>query len=383
MKTIYKSYKYRVYPTQTQKELLIQTFGSVRYVWNTILDWRNKEYIQNKTKINYSLSSKKLTEIKCNINWLKNISSVALQQTLKDQDIAFNNFFSKRSKFPKFKSKHSHQSFRLLSNAFSFNNGLLKIAKLKQPLNVKWSRIPKGTISSITISKDNLDKYFVSLLSEESVKPKPMSTHKVGIDLGLTHFVITSNGEKYIPLKATMKYAQKLKKLQKRLSKKQHSKYKGDTTPKSNNYIKMQKKVAKVHTKIAFSRNDFLQKLSTKLINENQVICLENLNVVGMVKNRKLSKHISDASWSKFVSMLQYKANWYDRTLSFVSTWFPSSQLCSNCGIIAGKKPLNVRNWICPNCYIEHDRDINAANNILTAGLAGFACGDSTARDLT
>ena len=127
MKTIYKSYKYRVYPTQTQKELLIQTFGSVRYVWNTILDWRNKEYIQNKTKINYSLSSKKLTEIKSNINWLKNISSVALQQTLKDQDIAFNNFFSKRSKFPKFKSKHSHQSFRLLSNAFSFNNGLLKL----------------------------------------------------------------------------------------------------------------------------------------------------------------------------------------------------------------------------------------------------------------
>ena len=209
-----------------------------------------------------------------------------------------------------------------------------------------------------------------------------MSTHKVGIDLGLKDFVITSNGEKYIPLKATMKYAQKLKKLQKRLSKKQHSKYKGDTTPKSKNYIKMQKKVAKVHTKIAFSRNDFLQKLSTKLINENQVICLENLNVVGMVKNRKLSKHISDASWSKFVSMLQYKANWYDRTLSFVSTWFPSSQLCSNCGIIAGKKPLNVRNWVCPNCYIEHDRDINAANNISTAGLAGFACGDSTARDL-
>jgi putative transposase len=383
MKTIRRAYKYRFYPTIEQEVLLAKTFGSVRFVWNTILDWRSKEYTQNQTKINYVASAKKLTEIKQDIEWLSDISSVALQQTLRDQDTAFSSFFAKRGKYPNFKSKHSNQSFRLVSTGFTFREGVLKIAKSKTPLRVKWSRRIKGEVSSITVSKDSADRYFVSLLSEEIVESKPILTKSVGIDLGLTDFVITSDGNKYRPLKATTKYAQKLKKLQRRLSKKQHSKYKGDTTPKSKNYIKAQKKVSKVHAKIADSRNDFLQKLSTKLISENQVICLEDLNVAGMVKNRKLSKHIADASWSKFVTMLQYKAEWYGRTLSFVSPWFPSSQICSNCGTRDGRKDLSVRNWVCPHCGTNHDRDVNAANNILTAGLAGLACGDGNTRDLT
>lgn len=382
MKIIHRAYKYRFYPTTEQEQLLSKTFGSVRYVWNTILDWRSKEYTQNDTKINYALSSKKLTEIKNNIEWLNDISSVALQQTLRDQDTAFSNFFTKRAQYPNFKSKHSNQSFRLVSTGFTFRDDsvgadckgmVLKIAKSKQPLKIKWSRKIKGEVSSITVSKDSSNRYFVSMLSEETIEPKSVSTKEVGIDLGLTDFVITSDGMKYKPLKATTKYAQKLKKLQRRLSKKQHSRYKEDRTKKSKNYIKTQKKVAKIHSKIADSRNDFLQKLSTKLINENQVICLEDLNVAGMVKNRKLSKHIADASWSKFVTMLQYKAEWYDRRLSFVSPWFPSSQICSKCGVRDGKKDLSVRKWICPHCGTNHDRDINAAKNILTAGLAGLA----------
>lgn len=383
MKTIHRSYQYRFYPTKEQEILLAKTFGSVRYVWNTILDWRSKEYTQNKTKINYVVSAKKLTEIKKDIEWLSEVSIVALQQTLRNQDTAFANFFAKRGNYPNFKSKHSTQSFRLVSNGFTFRDGVLKIAKSKQPLRVKWSRKIKGEVSSLTILKDSADRYFVSMLSEETVEPKPILTKSVGIDLGLTDFAITSDGIKHKPLKTTAKYAQKLKKLQRRLSKKQHSRYRGDTTPKSKNYIKAQKKVAKVHAKIADSRNDFLQKLSTKLISENQVICLEDLNVVGMMKNRKLSKHIADASWSKFVIMLQHKAEWYGRTLSFVSPWFPSSQICSHCGTKNGKKALSVRKWICSHCGTNHDRDINAANNILTAGLAELACGDSNTRDLT
>jgi putative transposase len=383
MKTIHRAYKYRFYPTNEQKELLAKTFGSVRYVWNTILDWRSKEYTQNQTKINFVLSSKKLTEIKKDIEWLNEVSSVAIQQTLRDQDVAFSNFFAKRGKYPNFKSKRSNQSFRLVSSGFTFRDEVLKIAKSKQPLKVKWSRKIKGEVSSITISKDSVDRYFVSMLSEEAIEPKPMSTKAVGIDLGLTDFAITSDGIKYKPLKATIKYQDKLKKLQRRLSKKQHSKYKGDTTPKSKNYIKAQKKVAKVHAKIADCRNDFLQKLSTKLIRENQIICLEDLSPTNMLKNRKLSKHIADASWSKFVTMLQYKADWYGRTLSFVSPWFPSSQICSHCGARDGKKPLSVRKWICPHCGVSLDRDVNASKNILTAGLAGLACGDGNTRDLT
>ncbi|KIM05905.1 MAG: hypothetical protein KN64_01280 [Sulfurovum sp. AS07-7] len=366
MKTIHRAYKYRIYPTVEQEVLLAKTFESVRFVWNTILDWRSKEYTQNKTKVNFVSSSRKLMEVKNSTKWLSEVSSVALQQTLRDQDVTFSNFFNKRAKYPNFKSKYSNQSFRLVSSGFIYKDGILKIAKSKQPLKVKWSRKVKGKVSSIIISKDSANRYFVSLLSEETIESKPISTKKVGIGLGLTDFVVTSDGMKYKSLKATAKYAQKLKKLQRRLLKKQHSKSKGDTIPKSKNYIKVQKRVARVYAKIADSRNDFLQKLSTKLINENQVICLEDLNVANL-----------DASWSKFVSMLRYKADWYGRTLSFVSPNFPSSQICSHCGTRDGKKDLSVGKWICPYCGTHHDRDINAAKNILTAGLAGLACGDS------
>lgn len=378
MKTFNKAYRYRFYPTNEQKALLAKTFGSVRFVWNNILNWRSKEYTQNATKINYSASSARLTRLKSEFVWLNEISSVALQQTLRDQDRAFSNFFAKRAEYPVFKKRHHHQSFRLVSSGFTFKDGNLTIAKSKAPLNIKWSRKFTGTPSSITISKDGSGRYFVSILVEEAIEPKPMLSKAVGIDVGLTDFVVTSDGIKYKPLKAIAKHSLKLAKLQKRLSKKQHSRCKGDKTPKSNNFLKASKKVAKLQAKIADSRNDFLHKLSTKLINENQVICLEDLNVKGLIRNKKLSKHIADASWSKFIALLEYKANWYGRSISFVSPFFPSSQICSACGTHTGKKPLNVRKWVCPHCNTTHDRDICAANNILTAGLAEIACGDTS-----
>jgi putative transposase len=374
---VQKAFKYRFYPTDEQAELLAKTFGCVRVVWNRILNWRSKEYTQNQTKINYTKTSARLTELKKELEWLNEVSSVPLQQTLRDQDKAFSNFFAKRAEYPNFKKRHEKQSFRLVSSAFSYKDNQVFIAKSKTPLDIKWSRRFEGTPSSMTISKDPSGRYFISIIVETEIESKPISTNKVGIDVGLTDFVITSDGIKYKPLKAVARYQDKLTMLQRRLSKKQHSRKRGDTTPKSNNFIKAAKKVARVQAKIADSRADFLHKLSSKIVNENQVICLEDLNVKGLVKNHKLAKHIADASWSKFVEMIEYKSEWYGRQVSFVSPFFPSSQICSNCGTHTGKKPLNVRKWICPHCNAEHDRDVNAANNILTAGLAEIACGDS------
>ena len=359
-----KAYKYRIYPTAEQKQLLAQTFGCVRVVWNNLLDWRNKEYSLNGNKINYTKSSAHLTELKNQeqFSWLNDVSSVALQQTLRSQDVAFSNFFAKRAKYPNFKRKSSNQSFRLMSTAYRLKDGQLYIAKSTEPLNVRWSRPLEGKHSSITISKDCADRYFVSFCSELEIKSLPKVDKTVGIDLGLTDFLVTSDGEKVKPLKALIKYQKKLARLQKRLSKK----LKG-----SNNAKEARLKVARLHNKISDSRKDFLHKLSTKLINENQVISLEDLNIAGMLGNHKLSKAISDASWSEFTRQLEYKANWYGRTIAKISPWYPSSQICSNCGVVTGKKPLQIRKWTC-DCGSTHDRDINAAINIHTAGLAGI-----------
>jgi putative transposase len=365
-----KSFKYRIYPTLEQIHLLENTFGCVRFVWNHILDWRSKEYTQNGNKINYSKTSAKLTELKKEFTWLNDVSSVALQQTLRNQDAAFSNFFAKRAKYPGFKKKHNKQSFRLVSSGFSIKNGNLFIAKCKEPVKVKWSRKLEGEPSSITISKDCANRYFVSFCSNVEIRPLPKNNKSVGLDLGLTDFVVTSDGEKVKPLKALHKNKKKLAKLQRRLSRKKKG---------SKNRNKARLKVAKLHNKITDSRNDFLHKLSTRIINENQVITIEDLNVAGMTKNHKLARAINDASWSEFVRQLEYKADWYGRTIVKVSPWFPSSQICSNCGTRSGKKALHIRQWKCEACETTHDRDINAAINLNTAGLAEiYACGDTS-----
>jgi len=301
---------------------------------------------------------------------LNEVSSVALQQTLRNQDTAFSNFFAKRAKYPTFKKRRNKQSFKLALNAFAFKEGKVYIAKNKEPLNIKLHRPLEGEITSLTISKDCANRYFIAFCSEVEIEPLPYINKNIGIDLGLTDFAITSDGQKFKPLKTFIKYQKLLKKVQRRFAKK----VKG-----SKNRAKARVKVAKVYNKIADCRKDFLHKLSTKLIRENQTISLEQLNVAGMIKNHKLAKSIQDASWSEFVRQLKYKALWYGRTIIQISPWFPSSKLCSDCGFKVDKMPLNIRKWTCSNCNETHDRDINAAININTAGLAEIqACGVSS-----
>lgn len=364
-----KAFKYRIYPTDEQKKLLCQTFGCVRYVWNHILAWRSEEYRVNKTKINYSDTSAYLTNLKKEHPFLAGVSAVALQQALRNQDRALSGFLTRRVKYPSFKKKHGKQSFRLATGGFTLKGDVLRIAKFDRPIKVAWSRPLEGNPLSITLSRDSAGRYFVSFLCDPEIQLRPALDTIVGIDVGLTDFAITSDGKKYKPAKLTRKYEKKLTKLQRRLSKK----VKG-----GKNRDRARLKVARVHTKIADSRRDFLQKLSTKLINENQVICLEDLNVAGMAKNHKLSVSIHDASWSSFISMLEYKAAWYGRTIVKVSPWYPSSQICSACGYRSSKKALDIRKWTCSECGALHDRDINAAINILTAGTAELARGVPT-----
>lgn len=361
------AYKYRFYPTEEQKTLLAQTFGCVRYVYNNILEYRHNEYYQNNNSVKYTETSKKLTELKTEYQWLKDVSSVALQQSLRNLDSAFSNFFLGRAKYPRFKKRQSRQSFRLVNSGFKIKDRKLYIAKCKEPLEIKWSRdLDLSKINSITVSKDSADRYFVSIQGEKDLKLKPVNKNKIGIDLGLTHFLIDSNGNKINNPRNTRKYAQKLKIEQRKLSKKEKG---------SNNYEKQKLKVARIHAKIADCRKDFLHKLSTNIVNENQVIILEDLAVKNMIKNRKLSKAISDAAWSTFVGMLKYKSEWYGRTFHQVNRWYPSSKTCSSCGHLHSKMPLSVRKFSCEKCGVTHDRDINAAKNILTVGHTELACG--------
>jgi len=346
---------------------LARTFGCVRYTYNNILEYRHKEYYKNNNPINYVQTSEKLTQMKKEVEWLGDVSAVALQQALRNLDSAFSNFLSGRTKYPKYKNKYSRQSFRLVGKAFRICDNKLYIAKSKQPLNVRWSRDLDFTkLNSVTVSKDSANRYFVSIQGEKDIKLKPVNQHKIGIDLGLTHFLIDSNGNKINNPRNTRKYANKLKTEQRRLSKKQKG---------SNNYKKQKLKVARTHAKIADCRKDFLHKLSTKIINENQVIILEDLAVGNMLENRKLSKAIADVSWSTFVDLLKYKSEWYGRTFHQINRWYPSSKTCSSCGHLHDKMPLNVRKFSCSNCDTKHDRYINAAKNILTVGQTELACG--------
>ena len=359
-----RAYKYRFYPTEQQAELLAKSFGCARFVYNAILRWRTDAYYNDGESISYNEASSQLTKLKNEYPWLKEVSSVPLQQALRHQQSAFKNFWDKRSKYPTFKKKHAKQSITLANSAFKYRDGQLFIAKSKQPLDIKWSRNLASEPSSITISKDRAGRYFVSMLCEFEAKPMPISSKTVGIDLGLNHLFITDNGFKVDNPRHTKRYASKLARLQRKLAKKKKG---------SNNRDKARKKVARLHAKISDCRLDNLHKLSRKLINENQVVCVESLQVKNMIKNPKLAKHIADASWGKFVRQLEYKADWAGRTVSKIDRFFPSSKRCSSCGFVRQSMSLKVRKWTCPECNTHHDRDINAAKNIKTVGLTGLA----------
>jgi putative transposase len=369
---IKRAYRFRCYPTPDQQVVLARTFGCARFVYNHMLRLRTDAWFQRQERVGYHETSAALTALKKQpeMVWLNEVSSVPLQQSLRHLQTAFVNFFAKRAAYPSFKSKHDKQAAEYTTSAFKWDGKALKLAKMDAPLPVRFSRtIPRAAkVTTVTVSRDAAGRYFVSMLCDDAVQALPEADSKVGIDLGLTHFAILSSGEKIAAPNTFRKNEAKLAKLQRRLAKK----VKG-----SRNRAKARLKVARAHAHIADARRDFLHKLSTRLIRENQVIAVETLAVSNMQKNRKLAKSISDAGWAEFLRQLEYKAQWYGRTLVGIDRWFPSSKRCSDCGHTAAKMPLKVREWTCPECGSIHDRDINAARNVLAAGLAVSAHGEA------
>lgn len=378
MATIKRAYKYRIYPTDEQALTLARTFGCCRFVFNWGLAKKSEAYKQDQTRLYYKHLSEGLTLLKKEeaYSWLSEISSVPLQQALRHLDKAFVNFFEKRGKYPTFKKKHARQSATYTNNAFTWRNGKITLAKMKEPLPIVWSRpLPDDAVpSSVTVSRDASGRYFISMLVEEDIAPLPSTDAAIGADLGIKSFVALSSGEVVGNPRYFRQDEKKLAKAQRRHAKKKKG---------SKNRNKVRLKVARIHARIADRRRDFLHQLSTRLIRENQVICVESLAVKNMVKNRSLSKAISDVGWSEFVSQLSYKADWYGRTLIKIDRFFPSSKRCSDCGHVLDSLPLDVRAWTCEHCGVSHDRDINASKNVLAEGLSVAACGEGVRLERT
>ena len=369
---IKRAYRFRCYPTPEQQQALARTFGCARFVYNHMLRLRTDAWFQRQQKVGYHETSSALTALKQQpeLAWLNEVSSVPLQQSLRHLQTAFGNFFAKRAAYPSFKSRHDRQAAEYTTSAFKWDGKALRLAKMDEALPVRFSRtIPRAAkVTTVTVSRDGAGRYFVSMLCDDAVQTLPTSEAKVGIDLGLTYFAILSSGEKIAAPNTFRKNESKLTKWQRRLARK----VKG-----SRNRAKARVKVARVHAHIADARRDFLHKLSTRLIRENQVIAVETLAVSNMQKNRSLSKSIADAGWAEFLRQLEYKSQWYGRTLVGIDRWYPSSKRCSECGHTVQKMPLKVREWTCPECGSVHDRDINAARNVLAAGLAVSAHGEA------
>ena len=361
-----KAYKYRIYPTSDQQVLLAKSFGCVRWYYNYSLNLTSQTYRETGKGLSRNNIIKLLPGLKKEHEWLTEPPSQVLQQAALDLSSAFLNFFEGRAKYPRFKSKHRRQSIRFPQSC-QFIDDYLKLPKLGK-VYCRVSRIPEGQLKSVTVSKTPTDHYYASCLYEDGKdKPEPNSDGKaVGIDMGLTHFAITSDGSKHGNPKHYRKYERKLAIQQKRLSHKKEG---------SNNRRKARVKVAKVHQKISQCREDFLHKLSRKLVDENQVIVVENLAVRNMVKNHSLAKSITDAGWGRFCTLLKYKAEWEGKVYLEIDRFFPSSKTCHVCLNQVGHLPLDVRSWQCEKCQTLHDRDINAAINILEEGLRILAGG--------
>ena len=356
---IRKAYKYRIYPNNKQREYFAKCFGCVRFFYNKSLSDMNEIFKERQEFKNITPAS-----YKEDYPFLKEIDSLALANAQLNRNAAFKAFFRHQNEFPKYKSKRNDQSYTTNNQKgsvkFSINNRYISIPKCPK-VRIKKHRSFIGNIKSVTISKTCDDKYYISLLVEEDIKSLEPVEKTIGLDLGIKDLIIDSDGKKYKNHKYLSKSLSKLAREQRKLS---HM-MKG-----SNNRNKQRIKIARLHHKINNQRNDYLHKLSKHIIDENQIICIEDLKVKNMIKNDKLARSISDVSWSRLVSMLIYKANWYDRTLVKVPSNYPSSQLCSICGYQnKDVKNLKIRKWICPKCNTKHDRDINASKNILSKGI--------------
>ena len=356
---IRKAYKYRIYPNTEQKIFFAKCFGCVRFFYNKSLSDMNEIYKSTGKFKNITPAS-----YKEDYSFLKEVDSLALSNAQLNRNAAFKSFFSHKSGFPKFKSKRNDQSYTTnMVNGnikISNNNRYISIPKC-QRIRIKMHRDFIGTIKSITVTRTTDNKYYISLLVEEETKPMEPTDKMIGLDLGLKDLIVDSNGKKYKNHKYLTKSQEKLAKEQRKLSK---------MVKGSNNRNKQRIKIARLHKKIQNQRNDYLHKLSKKIIDENQIICIESLLVKDMMNDSELARNISDVSWSRFISMLVYKANWYGRTIVKVPKDYPSSQLCHACGYKNSiTKDLAIRKWICPKYGSIHDRDINAAKNILSKGI--------------
>lgn len=364
-----RAYKFRFYPTEQQASVLGRTMGCARYVWNWALAERTRAYRTEGRSVGYHDLSSQLTALKKTPSaaFLSEVSSVPLQQALRHQQAAFAHFFAHRARYPRFKSRRGRQSIEYTTSAFRWRGGRLHLAKMTAPLDIRMSReVPEGSPSTVTVSRDTVGRWFVSMLFEEEIAPLAATGAVVGLDLGLKHFLTTSDGDKIDHPRLLRDKEARLKRYQRRMSRCKKG---------SANREKARRKVARQYAHVADARRDFLHKESTRIVRTYDVIVVEDLAVKNMVRNHSLAKSISDSGWGEFRSLLAYKADWYGKRLVVIDRFTPTSKVCSECGHLLASLSLGTRHWTCPDCGTLHDRDINAAKNILAAGLAVEACG--------
>lgn len=365
-----RGYKYRIYPTEEQQVLLAKHFGCVRYVYNWALDTKSRAWKDEQKNLRkFDLVNKMQRKLKVNNEWLSEVNAQSLQFAIKQMDDSYQNFFKRNAKFPNFKKKFGVQSCNFpQNNRADFHNGLLEIMKFrgKNAIRCKFHRRFYGELKRVTIIRECDGRYYASCLVEDRFTPLPqkkvLRETAIGIDTGLTHFATLSTGEKITSPKFSKNASLRLARLQRSLSRKKKG---------SSNYAKAKLHIARLHSKVAHRRSDFLHKLTYRLTHENQVscICVEDLNVKGMMKNHHLAYSIADAGLGEFYRQLAYKCEWYGVSYRVINRFAPSSKLCNNCGHRMNKMPLSVRRWTCPECGTHHDRDINAAKNIKELGL--------------